>query len=251
MSYEGTGPARGLPLPLVIDHEPNPNMAPSIVPSDTLADLATRRAGASRVFARHHLDFCCHGQVSLADACAKRSLDMPALIRELEAEEPRDESSVRWDRRPLAELVDHIVARFHEPHRAELPRLCAMAVRVEKVHGDKASCPAGLAAVLTQLSDELLLHMQKEEHILFPMIAHGDGAAATGPIRVMEQEHEDAAAQLARIRELTADHTPPPAACGTWRALYLGLAEFERELMQHVHLENHVLFPRALREDRA
>lgn len=226
------------------------SIAQNIVPSDTLADLAASRAGASRVFARRNLDFCCHGRVSLAEACAKKGFDVDELIREIGAESSSsDEPFERWDQRPLDELIEHLQARFHEPHRAELPRLCEMAARVEKVHGDKASCPTGLAALLQQLTAELQLHMQKEEQILFPMIARGDGAAAGGPVQVMEQEHEDAGAQLACIRELTGDYTPPTEACGTWRALYLGLAEFERDLMQHVHLENYVLFPRALRAD--
>lgn len=218
----------------------------NIVPTDTLADLAASRAGASRVFARHNLDFCCHGRVSLTDACDKKGIDVDALVRELEAEQPLDESFERWDQRPLPEVIEHILARFHEPHRVELPRLREMAARVEKVHGDKGACPTGLAALLDQFATELESHMQKEEQVLFPMIARGDGAAAGGPVQVMEQEHEDAGAQLARIRALTTDYVPPAEACGTWRALYLGLAEFERELMQHVHLENFVLFPRAL-----
>ncbi|MCA8978232.1 MAG: iron-sulfur cluster repair protein YtfE [Planctomycetes bacterium] len=221
-----------------------------ISPSDTLADLATSRAGASRVFARHNLDFCCHGQVSLAETCGKKEIDIDALIGEIEAEERRGDSFERWDQRPLGEVIDHLLTRFHEPHRQELPRLCEMAARVEKVHGDKQACPNGLAALLHQLTAELNLHMQKEEQILFPMIGRGDGSLATGPIQVMEQEHVDAGAQLEQIRELTNDHTPPPEACGTWRALYLGLAEFERDLMQHVHLENYVLFPRALQAEQ-
>jgi regulator of cell morphogenesis and NO signaling len=223
--------------------------ARDIAPADTLADLAASRAGASRVFARHDLDFCCHGRVSLAEACARRGFDVASLIREIEAEQQLDESFERWDRRPLTEVIEHVVTRFHESHRRELPRLLEMAARVERVHGGKASCPTGLAALLGRLSTELLVHMQKEEQVLFPLIARGDGALAAGPIRVMEQEHEDAGELLARIRALTGDHTPPAEACGTWRALYLGLAEFERELMQHVHLENHVLFPQAVRTD--
>lgn len=223
------------------------NQSPTISPSDTLADLAIRSAGASRVFARHSLDFCCHGQVSLAAACAKKGLDLDTLIAELEAEQPRDASFERWDHRSIPELIDHITRRFHAPHRDELPRLVDMAKRVEKAHGEKTTCPRGLAVTLEQLAAELGLHMDKEERILFPMLASGQGAAATGPIRVMEQEHEDAAIVLGRIRTMTRDHTPPQDACATWRALCLGLAEFERELMEHVHLENHVLFPRALR----
>jgi regulator of cell morphogenesis and NO signaling len=122
-----------------------------------------------------------------------------------------------------------------------------MAQRVEQVHGDKSTCPLGLAEVLGQLADELEQHMRKEEEVLFPLLTSGQGPGAVTQIQAIEQEHEDAAVQLATIRVLTEDHVPPAEACGTWRALYLGLAEFERELMEHVHLENHLLFPRAVR----
>jgi regulator of cell morphogenesis and NO signaling len=223
------------------------NQTPSIVPTDTLAELAVTRAGASRAFARHGLDFCCHGQVSLAQACAKKGIEVDALIREVEAEERLDDSFARWDERPIPALIEHIVTRFHQPHRDELPRLGAMAARVEVVHGEKSTCPHGLATAIAQLTEELGQHMRKEEEVLFPMIVGGAGPAAAGPIQVMEQEHRDAAVLLDTIRGLTTDHSPPAEACGTWRALYLGLAEFERDLMQHVHLENYVLFPRALR----
>lgn len=219
----------------------------TIQPTDTLAQLATSRAGASRVFHRHHLDFCCHGQISLTDACRKKGLDVDALIREVEAERVDAEPVEPWQQRPLPELIAHIVTRFHEPHRRELPRLQAMAERVEKVHGDKPSCPRGLAAMVAGLAAELTQHMQKEEQILFPMLNRGEGANAVGPIQVMEQEHEDAGAVLESMRKLATDYEPPEEACGTWRALYLGLDEFERELMQHVHLENYVLFPWAMR----
>lgn len=219
----------------------------TIRPTDTLADLAATRAGASRAFARRNLDFCCHGQISLADVCAKKGLDVATLISEIEAEEQVDEDFERWDARSIADLVAHLVGHFHDSHRAELPRLVAMAERVEKVHGDKPNCPRGLAEHLKQLEADLRQHMQKEEQILFPMLVSGEGASASGPIQVMEREHEDAGAILAAMRTLTTDHVPPAEACGTWRALYLGLAEFERDLMQHVCLENYVLFPRALR----
>ena len=219
----------------------------TIQPADTLAQLATSRAGASRVFHRYNLDFCCHGQISLADASAKKGLDVDALIREIEAEASHATPIEPWQDRAIPELTAHIVAHYHEPHRRELPRLLAMAERVEKVHRDKASCPRGLAALLAGLAAELTQHMQKEEGILFPMLDRGEGANAVGPIQVMEQEHEDAGAVLASMRALATDYQPPADACGTWRALYLGLDEFERDLMQHVHLENYVLFPRAMR----
>tara|TARA_R110002094_G_scaffold149604_5_gene138194 strand:- start:388 stop:1065 length:678 start_codon:yes stop_codon:yes gene_type:complete len=223
------------------------NKTASVVPSDTLAQLATARAGASRVFHRYNLDFCCHGQISLNEACAKKSIDVDQLIREVEAEERVAEPVEPWGERALAAVVEHIISHFHEPHRAELPRLLEMAQRVEKVHADKASCPHGLAKVIANLKADLIQHMEKEEQILFPMIVRGDGANAAAPIQVMEQEHVDAGDALTAIRKLTTDYQPPADACGTWRALYLGLDEFEQDLMKHVHLENYVLFPRALR----
>lgn len=222
---------------------------PILAQTATLASLATQRAGASRVFARHHLDFCCHGNVSLAEACAKRGLDPKEVIREIAAQERGPDAPSAWESRSLNSLITHLLDRYHRDHRAELPRLVTMARRVEQVHAEKAECPRGLAAAMGRLFEELDLHMQKEEQILFPLIVSGRGAAAGGPIHVMEREHEDVAADLERIRGLTRDYVPPEGACGTWRALYLGLAEFERELMEHVHLENHILFPRALRSE--
>lgn len=210
---------------------------------DTLGDLASSYAGASRVFHRHGLDFCCGGAVSLQEACAERTLDVDALIAEIQAETAGADFE-RWDERGTSELIEHILTRFHEPHRAELPRLIEMAHKVERVHADKPTCPSGLAQHLEALRDELELHMQKEEQILFPMLRSGRAAIAAGPISVMEEEHRAVGAELARTRELTNDFNPPEEACGTWTALYLGVAELERELMQHVHLENNVLFRR-------
>lgn len=219
----------------------------AVTPAHTLADLATTRAGASRVFQRHGLDFCCGGRVSLAEACAERKLDVAALIEEIESEVREATGFDRWDERPLPDVIDHVLGHFHEPHRRELPRLREMAEKVERVHADKASCPRGLALYLAQLTEELEQHMQKEEQILFPLLRSDRAFMAAGPIQVMEEEHRDVAEHLARLRELTGDYTPPPEACGTWTALYLGLAELQHDLMEHVHLENNVLFPRALR----
>ena len=212
----------------------------------TLAHLSVTRAGASRVFYRHGLDFCCHGQISLRDACAAEELDVAQLMEEIQGEERADESFERWDEEPLDTLIEHLLNRFHEPHRAELPRLLEMARKVEEVHGEKAACPRGLADHLAKMAEELELHMQKEEQILFPLIRAGRGRMAVEPVQVMEQEHRDHGGNLVRLRELAHDFEPPEEACGTWRALFLGLAELESELMQHIHLENNVLFPRAL-----
>jgi regulator of cell morphogenesis and NO signaling len=212
----------------------------------SLASLAASRAGASRVFHRHGLDFCCRGRLSLAEACAKSALDTQAILDEIASEEPRTAGFERWDEKPLPALIDHILTRYHEGHRREVPRLLAMAEKVEEVHADHPAVPRGLAAHLRRMSQELEDHMGKEEVVLFPMIRSGRGSFAMGPVQVMELEHLDHAANLERMRQLANDCTPPPDACATWKALYLGLAELEREIMEHIHLENHALFPRAL-----
>ena len=242
-------------------------MTPStepITPTSTLADLAATHAGASRVFYRHDLDFCCHGRVSLAEACSKKSLAVAELVEELRAETAHAPDFRRWDEQPIPSLVAHVLARFHEAHRAELPRLLARARKVELVHADKPSCPHGLAEHVQRIAEELeqhmqkeeqvreehlLLeqHMQKEEQVLFPLILAGRGGMAAVPIQILEEEHVDHGRNLARLRELAQGFRPPAEACGTWRALYLGLAELDEQVMQHIHLENNVLFPRALR----
>lgn len=218
-----------------------------IGPDQTVGQLASTLPGASRVFHRRGLDFCCGGHVSLAEACADAGLDVASVIDEIQTEANRTGAFERWDERPLPDVIDHVLEHFHEPHRQELPRLLAMARKVEQVHAQKSACPRGLAAHLERMGEEMELHMQKEEQVLFPLLRAGRGRVAAMPIQVMEQEHRDHGANLERLRQLTDDYTPPSEACGTWRALYLGLAELQRELMEHIHTENNILFPRALR----
>lgn len=212
----------------------------------SLAAIATRFAGATRVFQRHNLDFCCRGHETVAAACAARSLDPESLLTELDSELRPTNEGEDWETRSIVDLLDHLQTRYHDRHRQELPRLFSMAAKVESVHAERASCPHGLAAHLNGCSEDLDRHMQKEEQILFPMLRAGHGSHAAGPVQVMEQEHQEHGANLRRLRQLAHDYVPPSGACATWRALYLGLEEFERELMQHIHLENHVLFPRVL-----
>jgi regulator of cell morphogenesis and NO signaling len=223
---------------------------PANLTSDVrLADLATTRAGASRVFHRHRLDFCCGGQRDLAAACAEKGLDPDVVLAEIADEERSQRSFERLDEVSAGALIDRILERFHEPHRAEIARLLTMARKVERVHRDKATCPVGLAAHVARMQEELEAHMQKEEQVLFPLIRSGRGHLARMPVQVMEAEHRDHARNLQTLRRLTNDYTPPDEACTTWRALFLGLSELERDLMVHIHLENNVLFPNALRAE--
>lgn len=214
----------------------------------TLAELATGIPAASRVFRRVGLDYCCSGNRSLAEACRARGLDADALLREIGSEPAGASPDVDWSARPLNELVEHILVRYHEPLRRELPELMELARKVERVHAEKASVPKGLHDHLAMMHAEVLDHLAKEEQVLFPMILAGQGRRAGAPVQVMEHEHKDHGRNLARVRELTGDLAPPAEACTTWRALYLRLAALEGELMDHIHLENNVLFPRALCE---
>jgi regulator of cell morphogenesis and NO signaling len=143
--------------------------------------------------------------------------------------------------------VTHILVAYHQPLKEELPRLEAMARKVLQVHGEKEpQMLAELLAVFLGLKAELEPHMEKEEQILFPMIERRQGVLADGPVEVMREEHDRAGLALKRLRELTNDYEVPPRACNTWRALWHGLAALEESLHQHIHLENNVLFPRAL-----
>jgi regulator of cell morphogenesis and NO signaling len=214
----------------------------------TLAELAVTHPGAARVFFHHRLDFCCGGRRPLDEVCRERGLDPDAILDEIDAAAPLAADLPRWDREPLPALVDHIVSTYHARLRRDLPDLIEMARRVERKHGDKAACPRGLTAHLEDMHGAVLEHLQKEEQILFPMIVRGVGSRAAAPVQVMEMEHDHHRASLLRLRELTDDLRPPAAACATWRALYGGLLQLEEELMEHIHLENNVLFPRALNE---
>ncbi len=214
--------------------------------NETLGHVATAHPASTLVFLRHRLDFCCGGGQKLGDACRAAGLDPDAVVAEIVAEGAAKVPE-RWDTRPLPELIDFIIAHYHEPLRSDLPALLEAARRVERVHAAKPSCPHGLASHLEQLDAEVRQHLAKEEQVLFPAIRSGGGGAHIQmPVRVMMQEHDDHGANLRRSRELATDFSPPPEACATWRALYAGLAKLEAELMEHIHLENNVLFPRAL-----
>lgn len=228
---------------------PRSELAPPLPDAhERLGHIVVRLPALLPVLHRHQLDYCCGGNVPLAEACQEQGLDLEALLAEFQsviadAQAPAE----AWNERPLATLTRHIVDRFHEAHRAQLPVLLEMAEKVERVHADKVTAPHGLSEFLAAWIPELIQHMEKEEAVLFPMIEQGHGRQAGPPIQTMEREHADHGENLQRLRGLAHDFVPPAEACTTWRALYAGLDSFERELMEHVHLENHVLFPLALK----
>jgi regulator of cell morphogenesis and NO signaling len=185
------------------------------------------------------------------------------LLAELERE-PSQGQTVDWASETLVKLADHIVERHHGYLRSALPSTAFKLEKVVRAHGDRHPYVIELSGVFEGLSNELTSHMAKEEMVLFPhicaleraAISHSTppvapGGAVRNPIRMMEHEHEDAGRALSRICELTSNYEPPEGACNTFRALYAQLADLERDLHTHIHLENNVLFPRAARlEDR-
>lgn len=220
----------------------------SISTETRVGQLAAEHPLATRVFARHDIDYCCGGGRPIGEVCKAKGLDVEAVLDEIRKElETPGASEERWDQAPLGGLIEHILAAYHRPLREELPRLESMAGKVLQVHRDKdpERLPE-LFAVFRGLKAELEDHMMKEERILFPMIQQGQGMMAEGPISVMEHEHDSAASALRRLRELTDGYEVPAEACNTWRALWHGLAALEKSLHQHIHLENNILFPRAL-----
>jgi regulator of cell morphogenesis and NO signaling len=212
----------------------------------SLGQLACDIPGATRTFHAFNLDFCCGGQKSLREAALGKGLDPLLIADALHALQDAGETQHDWRNEPEELLIAHILARYHARHREQLPELIRLARRVEQVHGARSSCPNGLADHLRDMQQELEGHMLKEEQVLFPMLQQGMGPRAAPPIQVLRFEHDQHGEALEKMLALTDNITPPTDACNTWRALYRGLLEFRDDLMQHIHLENNVLFVKAL-----
>lgn len=214
---------------------------------ERVGDLAVAIPGATAVFRRHKIDFCCGGARSLDEACAARGVDADSVVSALEGLQAQPAAgAVNWAGRPLPELLDWIEENFHEKHRRDLPELIRLASRVEHVHAEHPACPRGLAAALKETLGELEMHMRKEEQILFPMLRRGMGRMAGAPISVMQSEHEEHGERLRRLEALAHGLELPPGACNTWRATYAGVRAFIDDVMEHISLENNLVFPRAI-----
>lgn len=219
-----------------------------------MGDLVAEDWRAAAVFEAFGIDFCCGGRRAVADACRDAGVDAAAVAHALETLHDVDagDGVSEW---PVARLVDHIVRTHHDYVRAALPRIAGYLAKLTQVHGARHPELAQVAGEFEAMGRDLLQHMRKEEHVLFPYIRELDGPSRPGPspfgsvenpIRMMEREHLEAGAQLREIRRLTSDYTPPPDGCTTYRVCFEELAHFERDLHRHVHLENNILFPRAV-----
>ncbi|EMH6404040.1 iron-sulfur cluster repair protein YtfE [Providencia rettgeri] len=211
----------------------------------TLGQLALSIPRVSSLFRQYNMDYCCGGKQTLSRSAEKLNLDIDILESQL-AKLATETLEKDWRKAPLGEIIDFIIIRYHDRHREQLPELILQAQKVERVHANKPSVPKGLSKYLEALLEELTSHMMKEERVLFPLIKNGMGRNAAAPISVMEQEHDDAGDILEAIKGITDNVTPPPEACTTWRVLYNGINELIDDLMNHINLENNLLFPRAL-----
>ena len=213
----------------------------------TLGELVDEYPSAAAIFQKRGLDFCCGGKQTLKSACAKKGIEPESILAQI-SQIPSQKVENDWRDCPLTELIDHIEGHYHFRLRKALPELISLSRKVEKVHRSNPLFPIGISAYLASIDFAVIHHLEKEENILFPMIRAGMGNEAGMPIRAMSQEHEDHGKNLQKLRQMTNEFSVPREACVSWRLLMKKLREFELELMQHIHLENNILFPRALNE---
>ena len=230
----------------------------------SLVDIVTADVRTAAVFDRVGLDYCCHGHHTLEEAAAERGLPIPDLLADLEALgplSPQDQAAAVWT--DLDALTRHIVSRHHHYVREITPVFHGWFDKLAARHGARHPELTEVQATFKRLAEDLATHMVKEENILFPFIdalaaanraggrlPSGPFGTILNPIRMMEEDHRQAGDDLAHLRTLTNGYLPPPDACTTYRLCYEELARFESDLHRHVHLENNVLFPRALEIER-
>ncbi len=224
----------------------------TVSPETHVAAIARQHPATIMVFERHRIDFCCGGKRPLAEACAELGLEETRVLAELEAAAAGPQPERDWSDADPIELVGHIVARYHQTLRRDLPVLQQLAAKVAERHGGGTPALVTVRDLVERLAAEMTSHMAKEETVLFPLIVRlaGDGGYAPplpldAPVRAMEHEHDEVAAMLRELRALTGGFAPPAAACNSFRGLYAMLADLEADTHAHIHLENNVLFPRA------
>ena len=235
----------------------------------TVRELVGRYPQARKVFEEHGIDYCCGGGQSLANAAGERGLELSALVDGLEkavraAPGKTEPSDKDWYAAPLGELLNHIVEVHHGYMKKALPRLRSLIAAVLNAHGaSHGEMLRQVNELFSALDAEITNHLMKEEQVLFPYLAalgvhvRDEATVPTArfgsvrnPIQQMEREHESAGATLAQLRKVTDNYRLPSDACPTFAALYEELQHMEADLHQHIHLENNILFPRAIELER-
>jgi regulator of cell morphogenesis and NO signaling len=225
----------------------------------SLAQIVTGNHKTASVFEKHHLDFCCKGKRTLQQACVDKGLNAEEIVTELEmANTTLPDDNFNPDNLMLTELADHIVNTHHAYVKNELPLILGYLQKVASKHGERHPELYKIFELFAAVKEEMELHMQKEERILFPRIGETERLVAdhatlsinknflAAPVLMMEQEHDHAGSMMAEIRKLSNNYVPPADACTTYRLSFSALQAFEMDLHRHVHLENNILFPKAL-----
>ncbi len=234
-----------------------------LVAGKTVREFVLEVPNATRVFERLGIDYCCGGGRSLEEACATAQVTLEDVERTLaeadqhSAETGHDDAS--WQRAPLFGLIAHIIQKHHYFVRRELTRIAPLLVKVIASHGPAHPALLEVQRQFRGLGEELLQHMEKEEQILFPYVTQLEECESRrqpvapprfgtveNPIRMMMHEHESAGSVLRSLRAKTDNYRLPAGACPGYESLFRALQEFEQDLHQHIHLENNILFPRAV-----
>lgn len=227
------------------------------IAEQTLASIVTNNHSTVPVLEKYHLDFCCKGKRTLADACNEKGLSVETLVAELEKSTEVQSNKMPFTAMNAEQLISYILIHHHFYVSQSMPTILGHLEKVAFKHGDRFPYMVEVFNIFKEIKDEMTSHMQKEEMILFPRIKeveamgkinharHLTEGFISAPIHVMEQEHEHAGDLLYRIRELTNTYTPPADACTTFKVSLAELKEFEEDLHKHVHLENNLLFPLA------
>jgi regulator of cell morphogenesis and NO signaling len=224
----------------------------------TVREIALAAPATTRIFQEYKIDFCCGGRKSLDEACSNAGVNSEEIAKKLEMVLETPVSNSEPEKMPPAELTSYIVEKHHEFTRTEMLRLIGLMEKVAWKHGDNHPELRELKENFAVLMNDLIGHMRKEEMILFPYIQDLARAkqrnttpllppfgTVSHPVRMMQYEHEEAGNILRKMRELTKDYALPEGACPSFTALYFGLDALEKDLHQHIHLENNVLFPQA------
>jgi regulator of cell morphogenesis and NO signaling len=233
--------------------------------TETVREIALNQPSAIRVFEQFGIDYCCGGRKPLGEACTEQQIEIDSVLAALQSAAATSETGTKdWAKASLKSLSEHITSRHHAYVKKELPGLDTLAQKVVTRHGATHVELATIQSALGKLDHELTQHLAKEEQVLFPYIAQLEDALAEGharpqscfgtvadPIAMMTQEHDAAGGLLAEIRQLSNNFATPEDACPTYHAFYDGLKEFEQDLHQHIHLENNILFPRAIEMEAA
>ncbi len=227
----------------------------------TVGEIVTEDYRTAGVFKKYGLDFCCGGKRKLSDACERKGLDMDLLLADINRLSQKDTNEHNYKEWSPSFLVDYIINNHHHFVRTKLPEIKAYANKVAKVHGKTYPVLNDMLGTFMILKDEMLSHLEAEEKILFPYIkemedAKSEGRAPSGSkpntgtaaqaIDMMEQEHDEAGKLMAQLEEMSEGFTPPEDACATFRVYFQNLEGFRDDLHKHVHLENNILFPKAL-----